>query len=320
MPLVPFPIWPSENLDPIHVGAVIAVAVFVLVLLSARALQDRGAVRRRVLAAAFTSEQIGGNGLRAAETYKIERLLAKLERLLAPSRRETLTEVRKQLVQAGFFSPSTVVIFYITRILLAFVLPIALLVTTGLLPFEIPGVMVVVLAACLALLGLVLPPILLDYRIRFMREKYRRAFPDFMDLLVVCIESGQSLPSALDRVAREIVDFCPELGANLHLLNLELRAGSTIAIGLESLHGRLGIEEVKSLGVLLKQSEELGVSIAETLRVYADEMREKRLSRAEAKANALPVKMTIPLGCFIFPVILLVILTPVVIRIKNAFI
>lgn len=314
------PIWPAENLDPIHVGAVIALAVFVLVLLSARVLQERGAVRRRVMAAAITSDQFGGNGLRAAEFHKIERLLTKLERLLTPTRRETLADVRKQLVQAGFFSSSAVVAFYFIRILLALVLPVILLATTSLLPIELPGVMVVVLAACVALLGLVLPPILLDYRIRFMREKYRRAFPDFMDLLVVCIESGQSLPSALDRVAREIVDSCPELGANLHLLNLELRAGGTIAIALASLHGRLGIEEVKSLGVLLKQSEELGVSIAETLRVYADEMREKRLSRAETKANALPVKMTIPLGCCIFPVILLVILTPVVIRIKNAFI
>lgn len=318
---MPAPFWPIESLDPLHVVAAISISVFVLVLLSARLLQERGAVRRRVMASTTPMARDSGNGLRASETRRIERLMERLERLLIdPGRREKFREVRKQFVQAGFFAPSSIVIFYCTRILLAAVLPIVLLAMTGVLPIEMPRVMLIALAACLAMLGLVLPPILLDYRIKFMREKYRRAFPDFMDLLVVCIESGQSLPSALDRVAREITDFCPELGANLHLLNLELRAGSTVAASLESLHGRLGIEEVKSLGVLLKQSEELGVSIAETLRVYADEMREKRLSRAEAKANALPVKMTIPLGCCIFPVILLVILTPVVIRIKNAFI
>lgn len=318
---MPFQIWSADNLDPIHVGGAISIAVFAIVLILARAVQDRGAVRRRVLGgAAVASDGSAGVGLRVIETQKIERLIAKLERVLAPSRRESLTEVRKQLVQAGFFSSSAAVVFYCIRILLASVLPVTLLATTSLLPFELPSVLVIVFAGCLTMLGLVLPSILLDYRIRFMREKYRRAFPDFMDLLVVCIEAGQSLPSALDRVAREIADFCPELGANLHLLNLELRAGSTMATALEGLHARLGIGEVKSLAVLLKQSEELGVSIAETLRVYADEMREKRLSRAETRANALPVKMTIPLGCCIFPVILLVILTPVVIRIKNAFI
>ncbi len=199
-------------------------------------------------------------------------------------------------------------------------LPVTSLAFSGLLPFEVPSALVTAFAACAAALGLVLPPVLLDVRIRHMRDKYRRMFPDFMDLLIVCIESGQSLPSALDRVGREMNDFCPELGANLHLLNLELRAGSTMAGALDSLYGRLGIEEVQSLAILLKQSEELGVSIADTLRVYGDEMRDKRLSRAEARANALPVKMTIPLGFFIFPVILLVILTPVVIRIKNAFV
>jgi tight adherence protein C len=89
---------------------------------------------------------------------------------------------------------------------------------------------------------------------------------------------------------------------------------------LDGLADRLGIEEVQSLRLLLKQSEELGASIATSLRVFSDEMRDKRLMRAETKAHALPVKMTLPLGLFIFPVILLVIMLPVVIRIKNAFV
>ena len=88
---------------------------------------------------------------------------------------------------------------------------------------------------------------------------------------------------------------------------------------LDGLSERLGIEEVKSLKVMLKQSEELGASIAATLRVYSDEMRDKRLMRAEAKAHALPVKLTLPLGVFIFPVILLVIMVPLIVRIKNSF-
>jgi tight adherence protein C len=143
-----------------------------------------------------------------------------------------------------------------------------------------------------------------------MREKYRRAFPDFMDLLVVCIESGHSLPSALDRVTQEIAHPSPQLGANLHLLNLELRAGSTITTALESLHARLGIDEVQSLAVLLKQSQELGRASADA-RVFSDDARQAA-DCAETRANSLPVKMTLPLGLFIFPVILLVLLVPVI--------
>lgn len=307
------------DLEPLHIGLGISVSVFLLLVIAAQAVHARGIVRRRVIAGSPGFDEGGASGLRTSDMAKATRLLVRLERLLAPSGREGLSQIRKQLVQAGIFSASAVPMFYTFRVLLAVVLPVVFLMSLGLLPIEVPGALTAVLTACLVLLGLVLPPILLDYRARSMRDRYRRAFPDFMDLLIVCIESGQSLPSALNRVSSEIIESCPELGANLHLLNLELRAGSTLTAALSSLHGRLGIDEVQSLAVLLKQSEELGVSIAATLRVYGDEMRDKRLSRAEAKANALPVKMTIPLGCFIFPVILLVILTPVVIRLKNAF-
>ncbi len=308
------------ELEPKFIGGVIALSIFLLALLIMRILQARSVVRRRVAAAAAPFGSAAGVRLRSIENGRADRLMARMERFLAPNGREALTQMRRQLVQAGFLSPAAVTLFYGLRTLLAIGLPLTLLASTSLLPVEIPSALIMVFAACGAALGLVLPPVLLDFRIRAMREKYRRVFPDFMDLLIVCIEAGQSLPSALERVSREMNEFCPELGANLHLLNLELRAGSTMTEALHSLHGRLGIDEIQSLAVLLKQSEELGVSIANTLRVYGDEMRDKRLSRAEARANALPVKMTIPLGFFIFPVILLVILTPVVIRIKHAFV
>jgi tight adherence protein C len=311
--------WPIAQLEPLHIGTVVSLAVFLLLLITARMLNAREVVRRRAPAGGSRGVTMSA-GLRGSETRNVARLLTKLEPLLVPSRREALSQVRKQLVQAGFFSASSVAGFYASRIVLAVSLPISLLAFSGLLPFEVPGALIVFLAACLAMLGLVLPPIFLDICARSMREKYRRAFPDFMDLLVVCIESGHSLPSALDRVGQEIIETSPQLGANLHLLNLELRAGSTTTAALESLHARLDIEEVLSLVVLLKQSEELGASISGALRVFSDEMRDKRLIRAETKANSLPVKLTLPLGLFIFPVILLVILVPIVIRIKNAFV
>ncbi len=184
---------------------------------------------------------------------------------------------------------------------------------------DLLGPFLPLIAATAGGIGFIGPSVWLDWRKNFMRSRYRNAFPDFMDLVVVCVESGQSLPGAIDRVSHEIVQFSPQLGANLHLVSLELRAGRTLVDSLSALHERVDIDEVRSLQILLKQSEELGASIAATLRIFSEEMREKRLMRAEAKAHALPVKMTIPLGLFIFPVIMMVILVPVIIRMKNAF-
>jgi tight adherence protein C len=101
-------------------------------------------------------------------------------------------------------------------------------------------------------------------------------------------------------------------------MSLELRAGSTLAEAVDNLARRTGIQEVLSLGSLLFQTEQLGTSIGDALRVYSDELRDKRLSRAEEKAHALPVKLTLPLGLYIFPVMMVVIGLPVVMRIKNA--
>ena len=138
-----------------------------------------------------------------------------------------------------------------------------------------------------------------------------------MDLLVVCVESGLALQPAIDRISREIAATTPQLAANLHLLSLEMRAGSSLGDALDGLTQRLGIEEAFSLASLLKQSEELGTSLSAALRVYSDEMRDKRLMRAEAMAHALPVKITLPVGFCIFPVILVILFLPLIIRIKQ---
>ena len=311
-------ILPAYELQPIHISGVIALAVFVGSLLLAQGLRRRDQMRRR--STSGVSHATSANGLDRAQKRQSERLMERAARLLAPGDKATISLVRRQLVQAGFFSDFALPVLYASRALCACGLPLLFLTGSSLLPFDVPATASTLVAICLAVLGLVLPPVMLDARARSMQQKYRHAFPDFMDLLVVCVELGQSMQSAIARVSEEMMESCPELGFNLHLVSLELRAGSTLNGTLQSLHGRLGIEEVRSLAVLLKQSEELGASIAGTLRVFSDEMREKRLIRAETKANTLPVKMTIPLGLFIFPVIMLVILVPVAIRIKNAFV
>jgi tight adherence protein C len=152
-----------------------------------------------------------------------------------------------------------------------------------------------------------------------MREECREGFPDFMDLMLVCAEAGLSPRAAVDRISREIAQTYPFLGANLYLMSLELRAGATLAEAMGGLSRRTKVEEVTNLGLLLQQSEQLGTSLTDSLRVYSEEMRDKRVSRAEEKAHALPVKLTLPLGIYIFPVMLIVIALPIIARLRHAF-
>ena len=173
------------------------------------------------------------------------------------------------------------------------------------------------LVGAAGMLGYVAPSVYLDRRIASRRDEHRSGFPDFMDLLVVCADAGLSMEASLDRVGRELADSYPSLSANIHMANLEIRAGRTMTEALEHLADRLGLEEARSFATLIQQSDELGSSITEALRVYSDDMRHKRLSRAEEKAYSLPAKLSLPMMICIFPVLFVVILLPVAVRLAT---
>jgi tight adherence protein C len=140
------------------------------------------------------------------------------------------------------------------------------------------------------------------------------AFPDLIDMLVVCTDAGLSLNGAFARIEPEVSKQSRALGMNLMFLGAETRAGRSIADALGTFADRLNLDEARAFVILLRQSVELGTDIGDALRVYSDEMRAKRLLRAEENANKLPVKMVVPLGGLIFPVIMVVIMLPVVLR------
>ena len=306
----------NPDMQPIVIGILIAIAVFTATLLLARATREREMIGRRA------TTELGGasSSLDAGWQQHANRMMERAAAIFAPGTTQSSTALGRELFKAGYFSPNAVAYYNAVRIFAAIAFPSAFLLLQTMLALRLSLVLATLASLGLALVGLVLPSFLLDARISKMRGRYRNAFPDMMDLLVVCVESGQSVQSAIAQVAREMMQVLPQLGFNLHLVSLELRAGGTVHSALISLHGRVGLDEVKSLAVLMKQSEELGSSISGTLHVFSEEMRDKRLIRAETQANLLPVKMTIPLGLFIFPVVLLAILVPVGIRIKNSFV
>src|SRR4029078_4412282 len=167
------------------------------------------------------------------------------------------------------------------------------------------------------ILGYIGPSFYIDRRIAKNKDEHRSGFPDFMDLMVVCADSGLSMEAALERIGRELGDTYPSLCANIHMTNLEIRAGKTMTDALEHLGDRLGLEEARAFATLIQQAAEVGCLITEALRVYSDDMRHKRLSRAEEKAYSLPAKLSLPMMICIFPVIFVVILLPVVVRLYT---
>ena len=219
--------------------------------------------------------------------------------------------LRRRMIMAGIYDEGAVAYFFLGRTLLA--VGLATL-AFFFLPMESGSAHRWLFIGVAGLVGYLGPSFYVDSRIKTRKQEHRSGFPDFMDLLVVCADAGLSMEASLDRVGRELGVSYPSLTANIHMACLEIRAGRTMSEALEHLGDRLGIDEARSFSTLIQQSEELGSSITDALRVYSDDMRHKRLSRAEEKAYSLPAKLAVPMMICIFPVLFVVILLPVFVR------
>jgi tight adherence protein C len=221
--------------------------------------------------------------------------------------------LRGRLVQAGIYDPRAVAFFFIARAVLAVALTGALFVVLPALGFR-SGSFFWLMLVVGGIAGYIGPSVYLDKRITVRKAEHRAGFPDFMDLLVVCADSGLSMEASLERVGRELGDGYPSLATNIHMTNLEIRAGRALKDALERFADRLALEEARAFATLINQSIDLGSSITDAMRVYSDDMRHKRLSRAEEKAYSLPAKLAMPMMICIFPVIFVVILLPVFVK------
>jgi tight adherence protein C len=274
----------------------------------------RGAVKKRTARIMSEEERAGhGRGLQDSSAKALNKLIDYTTKHYSESNQENMKVLRRRLVQAGIYDPRAVAFFFIGRTALAIGLAAALFI---LLPLVRPagGSMFWLMIVAGGFAGYVGPSMYIDRRISARTLQHRSGFPDFMDLLVVCADSGLSMEASLDRVGREIGQGYPSLSANIHLTNLEIRAGRSLKDALENFADRLALEEARAFATLINQSIDLGSSITDAMRVYSDDMRHKRLSRAEEKAYALPAKLAVPMMVCIFPVLFVVILLPVIVR------
>jgi tight adherence protein C len=275
----------------------------------------RGSVKRRA-ARINDDPQSGGNSrrsLRYSSLKAVTQLIEYTTKHYTGADEENLKVLRERLVQAGIYDPRGVAYFFIGRTALAVGLAgAAFFIMPMLGAYSETARWLMVIVGGMA--GYVAPSIYIDRRVAARRIEHRLGFPDFMDLLVVCADSGLSMEASLERVGREIGDGYPSLAANIHMTNLEIRAGRPLKDALERFATRLALEEARAFSTLINQSIDLGSSITDALRVYSDDMRHKRLSLAEEKAYALPAKLAVPMMVCIFPVLFIVILLPVFVR------
>jgi len=165
--------------------------------------------------------------------------------------------------------------------------------------------------------GYLLPDMWLTWRVSVRQRHLRKALPDALDLLVICVEAGLGLDQALMKVSQDMRIVHPELSEELQFVNLEMRIGKTRIDALRELARRTGLDDIKALVAMLIQTERFGTSIAQSLRVYSDDMRIKRRQRAEEMSAKTSVKMVPPLVFFIFPALMVVILGPAIIAMMR---
>lgn len=308
----------GETLTSILVLGLVFIAV-VLVVLAVAPMLTRGIDLKARLSTAAPVPTSSGPSLRTDQAQSVwGRLIAEIERRglsLTDTKGDVLAE---RLMLAGYEQPFAVRAFVLARTVLTIALPagvIAFMAGTHSWPDPTRTYIVLLLAA---VAGLYLPNMVISSRASERRKTIINSFPDTLDLMLVCIEAGLGIDATFNRVGTEISQSHPLLAQLFAAVSLELRAGRSREQALRTLARKSGVPEVGAFVTLIIQSDKLGASIGQALRVYAAEMREGRRMRAEEKAHRIPVLLSVPLVCFLLPTMVAVLMLPAAIGMKNS--
>lgn len=260
------------------------------------------------------------------------RTLPKLGAIVVPKDEVNQSQLRARLTQAGFYQPLALPLFLAIKLLLTF----GPLVVAGVMylagpteqklvnigPVRVPMFQTFLLlgGAFCSILGNVGPSLWLDSRIRSRQMALRRALPDAMDLLVVCLEAGMSLPAAIQRVSDVLGNVHPVLGFELKIVDRSMQLNMPPGEALMQFGKRCNLEEIRRLASVITEAERLGGGMGKTLRAHAESLREQRSQRAEEMAHKAAVKVLFPTVALIFPAMFIVILGPAGIQIARTLV
>lgn len=249
-------------------------------------------------------------------TETIVKIAGPLAKLSSPEGDWENSPLRLRFLHAGIRNPDARLVYFGAKTLLPLLLAgLVFLALRGMNEAsDLTFVLYVLLAA---LIGCYLPNLVIWLSIRSRQREIFESFPDAADLMLVCVEAGLGMDAGLTRVADEIRRKSEALAEELHLTNLEIRAGGTREKSLRNLALRTGVEEIGTFATMLTQADKFGTSIGESLRVFSDDLRHKRQIRAEEAAAKVPTKMLLPLVTCIFPAVIMVILGPAIIQIVR---
>ena len=282
-------IYIEANLE-IIISGLVFMCVFLLIFAVIQHFSFRIKIRQRtnrlaldpLLQSHVSQAQHNSTSLSHQKLSQDAEILFSVEHDLSKIGDQKVSNIRHELIKAGFFSLSAVYWFYAICIMLALSMSIGFLYASSFSETLSP-ILKFAICICLILLAFILPKIYLDRRQVYLKQECWRGFPDFMDLMVVSAEAGITPRASIERISRELAHSYPYLGANLFYIGLELQAGKPLYEAIENFARRVGFEEILSLGSLLQQTEELGTSLTNALRIYSDEMRDKRVAYAEEK-------------------------------------
>ena len=271
-------------------------------------------VQQRVAGARAAQSTVGTLSRWRERMASAVRPLAKLS---LPAEGWEGSAIKIRFINAGWRQPSAPTIFFGFKSLLAITLPLLVLVFSGepLLSSGSDRILFALVAA--AAVGYYLPNLALSHVIDGRQREIFESFPDALDLLIICIESGLSLDQAIARVADEIHIKSTVLAQELQLVLVELRSGFSKEAALRHLALRTGVEEIDLLVAMMIQADRFGTSMGDSLRVHADNLRTKRRQRAEEEAAKIAVKLLMPLIFMIFPTLMLVLVGPAMIQIYR---
>jgi len=242
---------------------------------------------------------------------RVRDTLANVGKLLPPPSTEKASRVELLMIRAGYRSPEALMAMRGVKIIFP-ILTLTGMYFSGAYKFNAFLVPIVAVG-----LGYLVPDMWLTWRVSVRQHKLRKALPDALDLLVICVEAGLGLDQALMKVSQDMRISHRELSEELQLVNMQMRVGKTRLDALRDLAQRTGLDDIKTLVAMLIQTERFGTSVAQSLRVYSDDMRLKRRQRAEEMSAKTSVKMVPPLVFFIFPALMVVILGPAIITMMR---